>query len=499
MRLGTRLALATGVAVCLAVLLVSAVGFIVIRGQGLNAVDQALREDAEANIAGLKAGDIGEREFLEAPADGASAKAAPNASDLPPGVEVDVQRGAPPIPEESAGGAQSGAGESLPDDLPESGPIPETSIGGAPPEVEVGAEVDTPVGEPYTVEENGRTLRRLVLRVPDVDGSLQTYTFTRSIADTEAVIRVARYILLTVAALASLLAVAFILLLVRRAVRPLEAAQAAAEHVAESGDLSVRIPEGHPDEVGRLAGAMNIMLGRLEKARTRLRETVEEQRTFAADASHELRTPLTALRGDIELLLAHDLPAEERREVLQEMSRSSERMGSLVEGLLSLARLDAIPTREPQAVDVGGLIESLMLDDGSLILPEGAPPHALGDPEAIRSIFSNLLDNARKYGGETTATVSRDGSEVVAQIADDGPGIPPEDRERVFDRFHRAQAVRTRPGAGLGLAIARGAAEAMDGSLDLLPTTSGTAFEVRLPLGEDAVDRAREEPDRARS
>ncbi len=463
MRLGSRLALATGIAVCLAVLLVSAVGFVVIRDQGLNAVDEALLEDARANIAGLEDGDLGERDFLEAPADGASTEVAPDDGALPPGTRVDVGGSGGERP------AEPGA------------PIPETRIDSALPG-ETGAPTGrTPIGEPFTIEENGRTLRRLVLQRTGADGVVETFTFSRSIADTEAIIRVARYVLLTVAIVASLLAIAFILLLVRAFLRPLEAAQAAAEHVALSGDLSIRIPEGRPDEVGRLAAAMNTMLGRLDHARSRLKETLEEQRTFAADASHELRTPLTALRGDIDLLLTHDIPADERREVLEEMSRSSDRMGNLIEGLLSLARLDAIPTRTPQAVDVVTLVESLLAEGGSLTAPAPENAHVLGDPEAIRGVFANLIDNANKYGGTITVEIRAEENEVIVVVADDGPGIPVEDRERIFDRFHRAQAVRTRPGAGLGLAIARGAAEAMEGSLDLVPSERGAQFRVRLP------------------
>lgn len=462
MRLGSRLALATGIAVCLAVLLVSAVGFVVIRDQGLNAVDEALLEDARANIAGLEDGDLGERDFLEAPAEGASTEVAPDDGALPPGTRVDVEGGGDQAPEPSA-------------------PIPETSIDSALPGETGAPAAGTPIGEPFTIEENGRTLRRLVLQRTGADGVVETLTFSRSIADTEAIIRVARYVLLTVAIVASLLAIGFILLLVRAFLRPLEAAQAAAEHVARSGDLSIRIPEGRPDEVGRLAGAMNTMLGRLDHARSRLKETLEEQRTFAADASHELRTPLTALRGDIDLLLTHDIPADERREVLEEMSRSSDRMGNLIEGLLSLARLDAIPTRTPQAVDIVTMIEALLAEGGSLTAPAPEDAHVLGDPDAIRGVFSNLIDNAHKYGGAITAEVRAAEDDVIVTVADDGPGIPVEDRERIFDRFHRAQAVRTRPGAGLGLAIARGAAEAMEGSLDLVPSESGACFRVRLP------------------
>lgn len=482
MRLGTRLALASGIAVCLAVLLVSAVGFIVIRDQGLNAVDEALVEDARANIAGLEAGDLDERDFLEAPAEGASTRVAPGDGDLPPGTRVEVE-----------GTGPDGT-------LVEPGPpIPETSLGSGSPTTAVAPDVETPIGVPFTIEENGRTLRRLVLQRTGADGVVETFTFSRSIADTEAIIRVARYVLLTVAALASLLAIAFILLLVRAFLRPLEAAQAAAEHVARSGDLSIRIPEGRPDEVGRLAGAMNTMLGRLEHARGRLKETLEEQRTFAADASHELRTPLTALRGDIDLLLAHDIPAEERREVLLEMSRSSNRMGSLIEGLLSLARVDAIPTRTPQHVDIVTLLESLLEDEGSLTAPPSEEISVLADPEAIRSVLANLIDNARKYGGAITAEIVAEGPQVLIAISDDGPGIPPVDRERIFDRFHRAREVRSRPGAGLGLAIARGAAEAMEGSLELVPSPRGARFELRLPraaVGPPSAAPAETTPER---
>ena len=117
--------------------------------------------------------------------------------------------------------------------------------------------------------------------------------------------------------------------------------QPAAETVAASQDLSVRIPEGRPDEVGRLARSVNQMLERLEDAQGRLTSTLDEQRRFAADASHELRTPLTALKGDIDLLARYDVPEEEREVVLAEMRASVERMGRMVEGLLALARAEA--------------------------------------------------------------------------------------------------------------------------------------------------------------
>jgi signal transduction histidine kinase len=270
---------------------------------------------------------------------------------------------------------------------------------------------------------------------------------------------------------------------VRAALRPLGQARRAAETVAASQDPSLRVPEGRDDEVGGLARAMNRMLARLEDAQGRLRATLREQRRFAADASHEMRTPLTALRGDIETLRAHDLPPAERGEALGDMAASVDRMDRLVEGLLGLARVDG-DRAEAEPVDLSEMVAEIAAADECEALAPGVV--VSGDRAALRGMLVNLIDNGRRHGGRVSVGVRADGGQAVVVVADDGPGIAPEDRERVFDRFYRAPGRRGAPGAGLGLPIARATAERWGGSLALAPSPAGTRFEVRLPLATPA-------------
>ena len=315
-------------------------------------------------------------------------------------------------------------------------------------------------------------------------------------ADVEATLNEAKWSLGLGALLASLIAVGFALFITRRTLRPLVQVQSAAETVAASQDLSVRIPEGRPDEVGRLARSVNQMLERLEDAQGRLTSTLDEQRRFAADASHELRTPLTALKGDIDLLARYRVPEEEREVVLAEMRASVERMGRMVEGLLALARAEATGGASAAPVDLTSLVGEIA-GAGESELAE--PLVVRAEPEALRAIFSNLVANGRRFG-EVRVTGRADGDWAVVLVADDGPGVDEADRERIFDRFYRAPALRGTLGSGLGLAIARSAAERSGGSLILLPGEGlGARFEVRLPLaGTRAARRQSEILDPAR-
>lgn len=363
--------------------------------------------------------------------------------------------------------------------------------GGTPPgtalEVDVRDAADLPVGGPRTIQLDGESYRTLVRALPDSgDQTGRTVGFYRSLEDVQATVRVTAWALGAAALLASLLAIGFVLLIVRRALGPLGEAHAASQQIAESGDLSIRIPVGRPDEVGLLARTMNSMLERLQGTQARLSRTLDEQRRFTADASHELRTPLTALRGDIDFLRAHDPPAEEREAILGDMTEAAERMGRMAEGLLSLARLDAGVHAERAPVDIQELLDQILSEDEPLHITRAARKAAtLGDPDGLRGIFSNLVENARRYGGAVSVSVDVQPPDVVVRVSDDGPGIAKEDRERIFDRFFRARDVRNVPGgAGLGLAIARGAAEVHCGTLTLLDAEPGAHFEVRLPLAE---------------
>jgi signal transduction histidine kinase len=312
----------------------------------------------------------------------------------------------------------------------------------------------------------------------------------RPIADLETTLDAAAWSLGLGALLASGVAVGLALMLTRRGLRPLRRMQATAESVAESEDLSVRLDEGRRDEVGALARSVNTMLERLELAQGRLSGALDEQRRFAADASHELRTPLTALAGDIELLRRHRLPEAEREQVLAEMSAAADRMRHLVEGLLALARTEGAGGAGVKAVDLAVVVgETVRPGELDSVLPEPGAAVVAADPDAARALVGNLVDNARRHGGGPRVGLSVEGGQAVLRVGDGGPGIAPAHRARVFDRFYRAPQMRSTPGAGLGLAIARQAAEGAGGSLRLLDAPVGALFEARLPLAPAGVSR----------
>jgi two-component system OmpR family sensor kinase len=407
--------------------------WLVIRERSLQQVDRSLQATADAVVDDLRRPGIGQSDFLEAPS---------------------------PV-----GGATQGDATS--------GPDVDVTFGRQPP------------SGPRTVTLDGESYRFVVRALPTSDPGVAapTVAIYRPLEDVQATIRIAGWALGTTALLAGILAIGLVLVIVRRALRPLAQAHSAAEQVAESEDLSIRIPVRRDDEVGRLASAMNTMLERLQGARARLTENLDRQRRFAADASHELRTPLTTLRGDIDLLLAHDLPEEERRVVLDEMSASTDRMGRLVEGLLSLARLDSTAD-EPatQSVDLEALLCELAApEEGPAVEPGARAIRVLVHPDSARGIFANLIDNGRRYGGDVRIVLGLEDGDALVVVTDAGPGIPEAERDRIFDRFYRGRTVSSTPGAGLGLAIARRAAETAGGSLVAVPAEHGARFEVRLP------------------
>jgi signal transduction histidine kinase len=360
--------------------------------------------------------------------------------------------------------------------LPRGKPVPGTTGG------KRATVTATPTGQPRTVTLDGERVRLLVVPLPRTsDGRQLSLAVFRPLADVENTLDEVAWSLGLGALIASAMAMGAALLLSRRALRPLVQVQSAAEQVADSQDLSVRIAEGRPDEVGRLARAVNTMLSRLEDAQGRLTGALEDQRRFAADASHELRTPLTALKGDIDLLARHELPEDERRVVLDEMAATTERMGRLVSGLLALARAEATDVERAEPVELLTLLAEA--DPGGRVDTEEQEVLVQAEPDALRAIFGNLIDNARRHGGRSRVGVRSDGRQAVVVVSDDGPGIAEAERQRIFDRFYRSPAQRGQPGAGLGLAIARSAAERTGGALTLLPANGrGAQFEVRLPL-----------------
>ncbi|WP_244178823.1 sensor histidine kinase [Streptomyces rubellomurinus] len=268
-----------------------------------------------------------------------------------------------------------------------------------------------------------------------------------------------------------------------RALRPVEAIRA---EVAAIGDreLNRRVPEPRSDdEIARLAGTMNAMLERLEAAGAR-------QRRFIADASHELRSPLTVLRTQLEVALGLPDP-EVRAEMVAGALEDTERLQRLAADLLLLARLDVAGQDRPQeAVDLAELVRTTVEARGALPCPVTVhAPAGLtvpGNPLWLGRLLTNLLDNAQRHarrGVTVRLGTDRASGQAVLDVANDGPPIGPDDREKIFERFARLDDARSRDdgGAGLGLPIARDIAAVHGGTLTVLDTPGATTFRTRLP------------------
>jgi two-component system, OmpR family, sensor histidine kinase MprB len=286
-----------------------------------------------------------------------------------------------------------------------------------------------------------------------------------------------RFWILLVGGIGIALAAGLAALVATAALRPVRRLTAAAENVAATGSLTERVEVTGHDELGRLATQFNAMLAALESS-------VGAQRRLVADASHELRTPLTAVRTNIDLLREGKLPEEEAGHALDEASVELDALTRLVSDLVELARGEERKLR----------LEDVQLDDLVASTVERAqsrapqvtfvtalsPTQVRADPVLLERAVSNLLDNAVKYSPDgAPIEVSVRGGEVI--VADHGPGIADEDLPRVFDRFYRAATARSKPGAGLGLAIVREAAEAHGGRATAESSPSGARFRLVLP------------------
>jgi signal transduction histidine kinase len=240
-----------------------------------------------------------------------------------------------------------------------------------------------------------------------------------------------------------------------------------------------------------------------DRLNARLERSFDELRRFTADASHELRTPLTALRTTGEVALRHPASPAQYRDVISSMLEEAARLTHIVDSLLLLARADSAPPplhREPVALlalvhDVAASLEVLAEEKHQFLAVEGDPNLAIpADASVLRRVLMNLADNAIKYSPSGTKITLRvrpfHPSSVVIEVADQGPGIPPEHRAHIFDRFYRADSARSREtgGAGLGLAIANHGALAHGGRIELdCPLHGGSIFRLILPA--ESCDR----------
>jgi two-component system OmpR family sensor kinase len=282
--------------------------------------------------------------------------------------------------------------------------------------------------------------------------------------------------------------------LASRAMRPVDRMTRTARAIGHSADFSRRLEEpGEHDELGRLASTFNEMLADLDHAFT-------TQRRFLADASHELRTPLAAIRTNVEALLrGADADPEERDASLRAIARETDRMGRLVADLLALARADAGQPLVQKPVELDALLievyqQQRRLADGlNLSLGELEQVEIQGDPDRLKQLALNLVDNALRYtppGGDVTLDVVREGDWAVFRVRDTGVGIPAQDLPHIFDRFYRVDRPRTRQagGTGLGLAIAKWVAEAHGGRIDVDSVVDrGSTFSVYLPARKPSL------------
>lgn len=303
--------------------------------------------------------------------------------------------------------------------------------------------------------------------------------------------------------------------IVRTALRPLDHIEEAAEAIS-AGDLSQRVPGGHPGtEIGRLSRALNGMLGQIEAAfgareqsEAAARSSEQRMRQFIADASHELRTPLTSIRGFAELYRQGATPPERVPELLRRIEDEAVRMGLLVEDLLLLARLDQQRPLAQEPVHLPALAVAsiagarVRAPDRSICLEvhkaaDGDEPVVIGDEARLRQALDNLVDNALRHTpAEARITVrvradeTADGREYLVEVADTGPGLTEEAAAHVFERFYRADPARTRTragdgGSGLGLAIVAAISTAHGGRASVHSEYGhGALFRFALPAPE---------------
>jgi signal transduction histidine kinase len=300
--------------------------------------------------------------------------------------------------------------------------------------------------------------------------------------------------------IATLLASLAGLAIARRAMRPISSLTATAREIADTGDPSRHMPEPRvEDEVGELARTLEQMLRSLDAARAEREAVLRKQRAFVADASHELRTPLTSVLANLELLQAmlEDPDREEERTIVDSALRSSGRMSRLVGDLLLLARADAgrvaARTRCDLAEVAGNAAAEVAptVGERELRIDNERPLAVDGNPDELHRMVLNLLDNAARHtppGSTIELSLRASGRDAVVEVADDGPGIPPEMREQIFDRFVRGDGpadTAPRGGSGLGLAIVRAVAASHGGAVEAVEAANGGAlFRIRLPLAK---------------
>ena len=354
-------------------------------------------------------------------------------------------------------------------------------------------------GRPFTIKAKGENFRVLALPLPSNLGSV---AIAQSLDDVDRTLSRLQWLFFFIGfVIVGLIALAS-RTMIKVGLKPLSEVENTAEKIA-AGDLSARLPDAKPTtEVGRLTTSLNTMLARIEESFAVRKTSEDKLRRFVADASHELRTPLTAIRGFAELHRQGAVSGEEEtKQLLARIEGESIRMGSLVEDLLLLARLDQAREMEHLPVDIAQVTKDAVAsaqvagpEHPISLIGDADELYTLGDQHRIHQVIANLLANARTHtpvGTPITVSIAQSSDGVRIGVTDAGPGLSDEDQKRIFERFYRADSSRVRidgEGSGLGLSIVDAVMKAHGGSVSVSSEIGkGSTFTLFFPHALDGV------------
>ena len=352
-------------------------------------------------------------------------------------------------------------------------------------------------GSPFTLITPGSDFRVVALPFSNGQG---TIVAAKSLNELDKTIAKLQFLFFLISMVLLLIILAASRSVIRVGLRPLEDVEVTAEEIAQ-GNLSARLPDADPStEVGRLVTSLNTMLSRIEESFDIQTKSENKLRRFVADASHELRTPITAIRGFSELHRQGAVTGEkDTADLIARIENESKRMGSLVEDLLLLARLDQAREMDSKPVDINKVVEEAVISARAAgpnhpveLKTSGDEIFTLGDEVRIHQVVANLLANARAHtpvGTPITVSVSSTDAGVEISVADKGPGLSEEDQKRIFERFYRSDSsrVRTGPdGSGLGLSIVDAVMRAHGGKASVTSKLGeGATFTLQFPRREN--------------
>lgn len=402
---------------------------------------------------------------------------------------------------DGAGGGSVVAGPS-PDQLRNGPP-------GGPPAGGPGGEDRTPAtttqdatGVTVTASEVSGDDDLVTLRSTLSDGSV--LTLTASAAGVQDTLVQVRWVMGLASAAILLLSAGAIVLVVRATLRPLDRVSQVARSIG-AGERERRLNPTRPDtEIGRVATALDDMLDDVVGAENAAVAAEARLRAFLSDAAHELRTPVAGIRAAADTLVRADLDGPDRELLAAHVAREAARASRLVDDLLMMARVDRGLELAPVRTDLRTLVraeaERARLLHPSLSvrerIPDAAVP-ALVDAQRIAQVVSNLVENAARATngrGEVTIDLDASADRATVSVTDDGPGVPADERERIFERMVRLDAARSTGGVGLGLPIARGIARAHGGDVQYVSAVRGARFELQLPLASLSTAEAPDAP-----